>query len=151
MKGTARTVRFGDVIGEARGYLWIAACTLAFAVIFLIVELLSSDRVIWLGRCVPAWFDGGVAHYTVAGQAFTADNPPPVDRSSRTVTVCYDPSEPVMGYIVRPAAYWVEGSLIAGPLALALVLVSAGMLNSVRRLRRAPEMPPLPRSGPRSG
>jgi hypothetical protein len=144
MKGASGRFGLGDVIEGARGYLLIAATALAFAIIFLVAELISADRVIWLGRCVPAWFDGGVAHYTVAGQAFTADNPPPVDRSPRMVTVCYDPAEPVTGYIVRPAAYWVEGGLVGGPAALALTMAGVGLLGSMRRLRHAPRLPPLP-------
>jgi hypothetical protein len=134
----------GDVLHEARAYLWIAALALLFGLIFLLAELLSPDLVIWTGRCVPAFFDGGVAQYTVAGQQFTADNPPLVDRSPRTVTVCYKASEPDNGYIVHPAAYWVEGGLIGGPFALALVLVAVGMLRGARRLRSTPGLPPLP-------
>jgi hypothetical protein len=141
----------GDVLHEARAYLWIAGLAFVFGVIFLVVELLSPDLVIWTGRCVPAFFDGGVAHYTVAGQQFTADNPPLLDRSPRTVTVCYDASEPANGYIVRSAAYWVDGGLIGGPFALALVLVTVGMLKGARRLRTAPELPPLPTFRQRSG
>jgi hypothetical protein len=127
----------GDVMHEAGVYLWIAGLAFFFGLIFLAAELLSADRVIWTGRCVPAFFDGGVAHYTVAGQQFTADNPPLLDRSPRRVTVCYFPSEPVTGYIVHPAAYWVEGGLIGGPLALALGLLAAGLLRGAQRLRRA--------------
>ena|ERR1700731_223901 len=141
----------GDVLHEARVYLWIAGLAFLFGLIFLLTELLSPDLVIWTGRCVPAFFDGGVAHYTVAGQPFTADNPPLPDRSPRTVTVCYSASEPGNGYIVHPGAYWVGGSLIGGPFALALVLVAVGMLRSARRLRSAPELPPLPTFTQRSG
>jgi hypothetical protein len=142
---------FRDVLTEARGYLVIAGLALLLGLFFLWAELLSPDLVIWTGRCVPAFFDGGVAHYTVAGQQFTADNPPPANRSPHTVTVCYDPGEPVNGYIVRPAAYWIEGALIGGPFALAVVLVAAGILRGARRLRRAPGLPPLPPLTQRSG
>ncbi|TMD41902.1 MAG: hypothetical protein E6I88_06300 [Chloroflexi bacterium] len=121
-----------------------------FGLIFLLVELQSPDLVIWTGRCVPAFFDGGVAHYTVAGQQFTADHPPLVDRMPRTVTVCYYASAPVGGYIVHPGAYWVEGGLIGGPFALALILLAFGMLTGVHRLRSAPGLPPLPTSRQRS-
>ena len=141
----------GDVLHEARAYLWVAGLAFVFAVIFLVVELLSPDLVIWTGRCVPAFFDGGVAHYTVAGQQFSADNPPLVDRSPRTVTVCYYASEPGNGYIVHPAAYWVDGGLIGGPIALSLVLVAVGMLRGLRRLRGGPGLPPLPTFTQRSG
>jgi hypothetical protein len=137
---------FGDVLSEARAYLWLAGLAILFGVLFLLAELLSPDLVTWTGRCVPAFFDGGVAHYTVGGQQFTADNPPLLDRSPRTVTVCYYPSEPVNGYIVHPGAYWVEGGLIGGPFALALILVVAGMLRAATRLRSAPGLPPLPTS-----
>jgi len=142
------TARFtlGEVLHEARAYLWIAGVPFLFGLIFLLSELRSPDLVIWTGRCVPAFFDGGVAHYTVAGRQFTADNPPLLDRRPRTVTVCYFVSEPVNGYIVHPAAYWVEGGLIGGPFALALVLAAVGMLRGARRLRSAPGLPPLPTS-----
>jgi hypothetical protein len=136
--------RLGDVLGEARVYLWLAGVALLFGLIFLLAELRSPDLVIWTGRCAPAFFDGGVAHYTVAGQQFTADNPPLLDRSPRKVSVCYYASEPANGYIVRPAAYWFEGGLVGGPFALALVLVAVGMLRAVARLRSAPGLPPLP-------
>jgi hypothetical protein len=135
----------GDVLHESRPYVWIAGLAFLFGLAFLIAELLSPDLVIWTGRCVPASFDGGVAHYTVAGQQFTADNPPLVDRSPRTVTVCYYASTPANGYIVHPGAYWVAGGLIGGPFALALVLVAVGILRGARRLRATPELPPLPR------
>jgi len=141
----------GDVMLEARTYLWIAGLAFLFALIFLVAELLSPNLVTWTGRCVPAFFDGGVAHYTVAGQQFTADNPPLLDRSPRTVTVCYYPSDPATGYIVHPGAYWVEGGLIGGPVALALVLVAVGMLSGARRLRTVPELPPLPTFTQRPG
>jgi hypothetical protein len=141
----------GDVLHEARAYLWIAGLAFLFGLAFLLAELLSPDLVTWTGRCVPASFDGGVAHYTVAGQQFTADNPPLVDRSPRTVTVCYYASEPASGYIVHPGAYWVGGALIGGPFALAFVLVAVGMLRGVRRLRTASELPPLPTFTQRSG
>jgi hypothetical protein len=108
------------------------------------VELQSPDLVIWNGRCVPAFYDGGIAHYTVAGQQVTADNPSLSDRTPRTVSVCYYPNDPNNGYIVHPAAYWVEGGLVAGPFMLAIILILIGMLNSVRRLRRPPDLPPLP-------
>ena len=134
----------GDVLHEARAYLWIAGLAFLFGLAFLIAELLSPDHVIWTGRCVPAFFDGGVAHYIADGQQFTADNPPLADRRPRTVTVCYYPSAPVNGYIVHPAAYWVDGGLIGGPFALALLLVAVGMLRGAHRLRSAPELPPLP-------
>ena len=135
----------GDVLHEAGAYLWIAGLAFLFGLMFLLAELLSPDRVIWTGRCVPAFFDGGVAHYAVAGQQFTADNPPLLDRSPRTVTVCYYASEPANGYIVHPAAHWVEGGLIGGPFALALGLLAAGLLMGARRLRSVPGLPPLPR------
>jgi hypothetical protein len=141
----------GDVLREARVHLWIAGLAFLFGLAFLIAELLSPDLVIWTGRCVPAFFDGGVAHYTVDGQQFTADNPPLLDRKPRTVTVCYYASAPVNGYIVHPAAYWVDGGLIGGPFALALVLVAVGMLRGARRLRSAPGLPPLPTFTQRSG
>jgi hypothetical protein len=67
------------------------------------------------------------------------------------VTVCYYPSEPVNGYIAHPAAYWVEGGLIGGPFALALVLLAVGMLRGARRLRSPPALPPLPTCTQRSG
>jgi len=143
--GMSDEFTLGDVLGEARTYLWLAGLAFLFGVIFLLAELRSPDLVIWTGRCVPAFFDGGVAHYTVGGQQFTADNPPLLDRSPRTVTVCYYASEPVNGYIARPAAYWVEGGLIGGPVALALVLAAVGILRGARRLRSAPGLPPLPR------
>ena len=133
-----------DVLAGARRYLWIAAVAFAFGIVFLLVELQSPDLVIWNGRCVPAFFDGGVAHYTVAGQQVTADNPAPSDRTPRTVRVCYYPAEPDNGYIVHPAAYWVEGGLIGGPIVLALILVTIGVVNSARRLRQPPSLPPLP-------
>ena len=147
----AAELTFGDVLREARAYLLVAGLAFVLGLMFLWAELLSPDRVIWTGRCVPAFFDGGVAHYTVAGQPFTTDNPSLVDRSPRTVTVCYYASEPVNGYIVHPAAYWVEGGLIGGPWALALVLVAVGMLTGARRLRSAPGLPPLPTFTQRSG
>jgi len=141
----------GDVLHEAGAYLWIAGLAFLFGLMFLLAELLSPDRVIWTGRCVPAFFDGGVAHYAVAGQRFTADNPPLLDRSPRMVTVCYYASESATGYIVHPAAYWVEGGLIGGPFALALGLAAAGLLTGARRLRSAPGLPPLPTFTQRSG
>jgi hypothetical protein len=141
----------GDVLHEARLYLWIAGLAFLFGLFFLLAELLSPGLVIWAGRCVPASFDGGVAHYTVAGQQFTADNPPLLDRSPRTVTVCYYASAPGTGYIVHPGEYWVAGGLVGGPFALALVLVVVGMLRGARRLRNAPELPPLPTFTQRSG
>ena len=140
-----------DVLHEARAYLWIAGFAFLFGLIFLLAELLSPDLVTWTGRCVRAFFDGGVAHYTVAGQQFTADNPPLQDRSPRTVTVCYYASEPANGYIAHPGANWAEGGLIGGPFALALVLVAIGMLRGARRLRSAPELPTLPTFTQRSG
>src|SRR6202162_6161385 len=142
--GMSDEFTLGDVLGEARTYLWLAGLAFLFGVIFLLAELRSPDLVIWTGRCVPAFFDGGVAHYTVGGQQFTADNPPLLDRSPRTVTVCYYASEPANGYIVHPGAYWAEGGLIGGPIALALVLVAVGMLRGARRLRTVPELPTLP-------
>jgi hypothetical protein len=135
----------GDVLSEARAYLVVAGIALVLGLMFLWAELLSPDLVTWTGRCVPAFFDGGVAHYTVGGQQFTADNPPLLDRSPRTVTVCYYPSDPANGYIVHPGGRWFEGGLIGGPFALALVLVAVGMLRGARRLRSAPGLPPLPR------
>ena len=140
-----------DAVAEARVYLWIAGIACAIGFIFLWVELLSPDLVIWNGRCVPAFFDGGVASYTVAGHEFFSDNPPLPDQSPRKVTVCYYPSEPANGYIVHPAAYWVEGGLIAGPVGVELLLVILGMLRSVRRLREPPSLPPLPTFRERSG
>src|ERR1700726_4093463 len=104
--------KLGDVLSEARAYLVVAGIAIVLGLMFLWAELLSPDLVTWTGRCVPAFFDGGVAHYMVGGQQFPADNPPMADRSPRTVTVCYYPSEPVNGYIVHPGAYWVEGGLI---------------------------------------
>lgn len=136
------TVR--DVLTGARVYLLIAALALTFSLIFLLVEIQSPDFVIWNGRCVPAFFDGGVAHFTVAGQQLTADDPPPSDLTPRTVRVCYYPSDPNTGYIVRPAAYWVEGGLVAGPFGGAAILIVLGVLNSARRLRKPPSLPPLP-------
>lgn len=133
-----------DVLGGARRFLGLAAVAVAFAIIFMLVEFQSPDFVIWNGRCVPAFFDGGVAHYTVAGQQLTADDPPPSDLTPRTVRVCYYPSDPNNGYIVRPAAYWVEGGLVFGPLALAVFLVTVGVLTSARRLRKPSSLPPLP-------
>ena len=133
-----------DVLAGARGYLLVAGLALAFAIIFLIVEFQSPDFVIWNGHCVPAYFDGGIAHYTVGGQQLTADNPPPSDLRPRTVRVCYYPSDPNNGYIVHPAAYWVEGGLVFGPLALAVFLVTVGVWTSARRLRKPSSLPPLP-------
>ena len=49
------------------------------------------------------------------------------------------------------SAYWVEGGLIGGPVALALVLVAVGMLSGARRLRTVPELPPLPTFTQRPG
>ena len=141
----AAEFKLGDVLSEARAYLVVAGIAIVLGLMFLGAELLSPDLVTWTGRCVPAFFDGGVAHYTVGGQQFTADNPPLLDRSPRTVTVCYYPSAPGNGYIARPAAYWVEGGLIGGPFALALVLVAVGMFRGASRLRSAPGLPPLPR------
>ena len=132
-------------------YLWIAGLACIFGLVFIFVELRSPDLVIWNGHCVPAFFDGGVAHYRVGGQPFTADNPPLLDRTPRTVTVCYYPDQPAVGYIVHPAAYWVEGGLMFGPLALGLVLFIVGMLTSWRRLMNPPQLPPLPGLSQTSG
>lgn len=133
-----------DVLSGARGYLFVAAVALALGIVFMLVELQSPDLVIWNGRCVPAFFDGGVAHFTFGGQQFTADNPSLSDRTPRTVRVCFYPSDPNNGYIVHPAAYWVEGALVGGPFALAIILAAVGVLNSRRRLRRPPSLPPIP-------
>jgi hypothetical protein len=141
----AAEFKLGEVLSEARAYLVVAGIAIVLGLMFLWAELLSPDLVTWTGRCVPAFFDGGVAHYTVGGHQFTADNPPMADRSPRTVTVCFYPSAPINGYIVHPGAYWVEGGLIGGPFALALVLATMGMLRGARRLRNAPGLPPLPR------
>jgi hypothetical protein len=142
---------FRGVLSEARAYLLLAGLAFMFGLVFMCGELLSPDHVIWTGRCVPAFFDGGMAHYTVAGQQFTGDNPPLVDRSPRTITVCYNASDPANGYIVHPAAYWVEGGLIGGPWALALVLVAVGLLRGAYRVRNTSELPPLPPFPERSG
>ena len=135
-----------DVLAGARRYLWIAGAAVAFGIVFMLVEIQSPDLVIWNGRCVPAYFDGGVAHFTVAGQPLTADNPPPSDLTPRTVRVCYYPSNPNNGYIVHPAAYWVEGGLVGGPFALAIILITFGIVNSRRRLSKPTSLPPLPTS-----
>jgi hypothetical protein len=132
-----------DVLREARSHLWVAGFAFLLGLILLFAESRSPDFVIWTGTCVPASFDGGLAHYTVAGQPFTADNPPLVDRTPRTITVCYYSDEPGNGYIVHPGAYWVEGGLIGGAFGLALVLVAVGMVRGVRRLRTPSRLPPL--------
>lgn len=134
----------GDVLAGARRYLWIAVALVALGVLFMLVEFQSPDLIIWNGRCVPAFFDGGVAHFTVGGQQFTADDPPPSDLTPRTVRVCFYPNQPNNGYIVRPAAYWVEGGLVGGPFALAIILAAIGIVNSRRRLGKPPSLPPLP-------
>lgn len=141
---TATEFGLVDLLLEARAYVWAAGVAFTFALIFLVVELLSPDLVIWTGRCVPAFFDGGVAHYRVAGQDFTADTPALSDRRPRTVTVCYYPNDPGTGYIVHPAAYWVEGAVIIGPLGLGVVLVAFGLWRARRRLLNSAQLPPLP-------
>jgi hypothetical protein len=137
-------VTLGEIVHEARGYFWFAAFAVLLGLILIFLELRSTDVVIWTGHCVPASFDGGIAHYQVDGQAFTADNPPVLDPTVRNVTVCYASSEPANGYIVRRAAYWVEGGMMGGPIALAAVLVLVGLLRSASNLRRHSTLPPLP-------
>ncbi len=67
------------------------------------------------------------------------------DQSPHAVTVCFYPDDPANGYIVHPVAYWVEGAAVAGPFALAIVLVVVGMIRSALRLREpSPSLPPLP-------
>ena len=134
---------FRDVAVEARAYLIIAGISFVFGLAFLMVELLSPDLVIWNGRCVPASFDGVVAEYTVGGRQYSVDNPPLQDRTPRAVTVCYYPSDPSNGYIVHPAAYWLEGALVVIPISLALVIAFAGIWSSFLRLRNAVPLPPL--------
>ena len=142
----SREFTLGDILREARVYLWMASFAFLLGLLLLLAELRSPDRVIWTGHCTPASLDGGVAHYTVAGQRFTTDYPPVLDRSQRSVTVCYDPSDPGNGYIIRPAAYFVEGGVIGGPFGVAIVLVAVGMLRGASRLRHVRDIPPLTRS-----
>jgi hypothetical protein len=122
----------GDWYDLIKGYLWSGAIIASFGLIFLIVELQSSDLVIWTGRCVPASFRDGLAYYVVQGQQFVAGDPSLPDSPPRRVTVCYQPNAPDKGYIVHPAAYWAEGSVIAVPLGVAAIVMAIGLIRAAR-------------------
>lgn len=137
---------FREYFAAARAFFWSAIIFGVLALGALVVELQSPDLVIWTGHCVPASFQDGLAYFHAEGRLIVVGDPSLPDQPPRMVTVCYHPGNPDAGYIVHPAAYWVEGTLIAAPFILAVTLLVTGVVLSVRRIRATPEaLPPLPR------
>ncbi len=111
----------------------------AFAVVFLVLgslfvlaEIQSPSMLQWNGTGVHASESGGIAFYSFKGQTYTLDVPTPSAFSS---TVYIDPADPSTAMFSNTLTRLTEASTVAGPYALAALLLALGFARRSRRRR----------------
>jgi hypothetical protein len=118
---------------------WLLGASLAslIAVLMAVAAVLSPDHLLWNGRAVPAVDRAGIVAYSVDGvtyhQAMAAASNAP---GPTPVTVYVDPSNAEAVVLDRTSARLLEGSAVAVPGVIAILLVVVGSLRQRSLARR---------------
>lgn len=101
--------------------------------LFVLAEIQSPSMLQWTGTAVHDVQSGGIAYYQFQGQTYTLDVVSPGSWSS---TVYLDPADPSTAMFGGTLTRWTEAGTVAGPYALAALLLALGFVRR-SRLRRA--------------
>lgn len=135
--------RAGDVLAKAAKtvHRWFedtgafTGFAVAFFVVgslFILAELQSPTMLQWTGTAVHDVQSGGIAYYSFQGQTYTLNVPSPGSFSS---TVYIDPSDPSTAMFSNTLTRWTEAATVAGPYAVAALLLALGLARRSRRRR----------------
>ncbi len=118
---------------------WLLGASLAvlIAVLMAVAAVLSPDHLLWNGRAVSGIDRAGIVEYSVSGisyhQAFAAAPSAP---GPTPVTVYVDPANAEVVVLDRTSARLLEGSAVAVPAVIAILLVVVGTLRQRSLARR---------------
>jgi hypothetical protein len=119
-----------------------AALFAFIGVLTFLLEIQSPSFVQWHGIRVKGDTYGGVTTYHYGGQAYSIDNRNDSASDRRhiptTVWLPYsDPTNPERAYLENPYNRWTDFAFVVTPWAVAVVILSAGVIwLEVRRRRR---------------
>lgn len=129
----------------ARPFLVAASIATLIAAGFCVAQLLSSDSVIWTGRCIPATMRGGLAYYEVNGLKLEVpDSSVSPNSATRPTTVCYEADHPEQAMVPHTVTRVFEASLVLTPLAIAIGLALYGLVLRPVRIKDIDEVLPWP-------
>ncbi len=111
-----------------------AVVLLVFALLAVLVELQSPDRVLWTGQQVVGTEQGGIVTYRWDGQSYSLDVPG--YGSSKAVSVYLNPGDPSQAMADNVFDRVVAALLVLGPAAGAVVLLVIGGTRNYRWSRR---------------
>lgn len=140
MRFTTRLI-LGCVLARARKWFdgagWFvggAVVLLVFALLGVLLELQSPDRVQWTGQQVVGTEQGGIVTYWWHGQSYSLDVPG--YGSSKAVIVYLDPADPSQAMVDNVFDQVLAALFILGPVAGAVVLLVVGGTRNYRWERR---------------
>ena len=133
--GQARAKVSGTVrqwFEDTGAFTAFAVALLVFGSLFVLAEIQSPSMLQWNGTGVHASESGGIAFYSFKGQTYTLDVPTPSAFSS---TVYIDPADPSTAMFSNTLTRSTEAATVAGPYALAALLLALGFARRSRRRR----------------
>ena len=133
--GHARATAFDTLrqwFEDTGAFTGFAVALLVFGSLFVLAEIQSPSMLQWNGTGVHASESGGIAFYSFKGQTYTLDVPTPSAFSS---TVYIDPADPSTAMFSNTLTRLTEASTVAGPYALAALLLALGFARRSRRRR----------------
>jgi hypothetical protein len=111
-----------------------AVVLLVIALVAVLLELQSPDRVLWTGQHVVGTEQGGIVSYRWHGQSYSLDVPG--YGSSKAISVYLDPGDPSQAMVDNVADRVLAAVFILGPAAGAVVLLVVGGTRNYRWQRR---------------
>ena len=126
--------RMGAMFDGAGWFVGPAVALFVFALLVVLLELQSPDRVLWTGHRVVGTEQRGIVFYRWHGQNYSLDVPG--YGSSKAVSVYLDPGDPSQAMMDTAANRAPVVLLVGVPVAGGVELVAVGLGRGYRHKRR---------------